>query len=305
MPRLLISLSQRLRLPSSSISLSPHHLRSLHQRLTPPLLRPFVTVAPASSLPPAHPTHPTSSTPSPSHKRLALLGAPGVGKGTYARYLGPHYSLPFISTGDLVRAEIASGSATGRRIKEATNSGQLLDDAVILDLLTARLAHPDCAGGFLLDGYPRRLSQARALAELHALDLVVNLVLREDILVRKLSARRVCGGCGKNYNIADINEGEYVMPPLMPKVKGVCDVCGGGLVQRSDDTEEVVKERLRIYEDETMPLVEFYEKQQRLVRFEVFKGVEDVPRLLQTVDQALAQAHAKTPAKGKEAKMQA
>ena len=311
MPRLRLPLLHQLQLPSSCPSLPSHHLRSLHRHLSHPAIpqpRPFATIAPASSVPPSTPTTPSPSpSPSPSSptpRRLALLGAPGVGKGTYARYIGPHYGLPFISTGDLVRAEISSGSLTGLRIREATNRGHLLDDAVILALLTQRLALPDCSAGFLLDGYPRRLSQASALESLYALDLVVNLVLRKDILVRKLSARRVCGGCGRGYNVADINEGEYVMPPLMPRVRGVCDACEGELVQRSDDTEGVVKERLRIYEEETMPLVEFYERQGRLVRFEVFKGVQDVPRLLSTIDQALGQTQQRMAA-GKGAKMQA
>ena len=213
-----------------------------------------------------------------------------MGKGTYARFIGPHYSLPFISTGDLVRAEIAKDSAVGGQVKAATNAGQLLDDALIFTLLSSRLSQADCQHGFLLDGFPRRITQAEQLAAAHFQpDLVINLVLRQDILVQKLSARRVCSRCGRNYNIADIHEGEYVMPPLLPAVDGSCDNCGGGLVQRSDDTVDVVRDRLRIYEQQTMPLVRWYEQRGRLVRFEVKRGIEDVPRLLQCIEQALAQ----------------
>ena len=154
-------------------------------------------------------------------------------------------------------------------------------------LLSARLDADDCTNGFLLDGYPRRVSQAQRLSELYRLDLVINLVLREDILVKKLSARRVCSGCGKNYNIADINDGEYVMPPLLPKLHNQCDVCGGELVQRSDDTEKVVRDRLGIYERETHPLVDYYEREGVLVKFEVKKGVADVPRLMQVIEEGL------------------
>ena len=246
-------------------------------------------IAPASTVPPSAPTTPAEVVEPATdvQRRFALLGAPGVGKGTYARFIGPHYSIPFISTGDLVRAEIASQSALGASIKAATNRGELLDDDVVLSLLRARLDAADCSNGFLLDGYPRRVSQAERLSQLYRLDLVINLGLREDILVRKLSARRVCSGCGKNYNVADINEGEYVMPPLLPKQHNKCDVCGGELVQRSDDTEKVVRDRLGIYERETHPLVSHYEREGVLVKFEVKKGVADVPRLLQTIQEGL------------------
>ena len=251
--------------------------------------RTFAKIAPASTVPPSAPT--TSSTvvqpASGPQRRFALLGAPGVGKGTYARFIGPNYSIPFISTGDLVRAEIASSSSLGQRIKSATNRGELLDDDVVFKLLSNRLDAPDCTNGFLLDGYPRRVSQAERLSRLYRLDLVINLVLREDILVRKLSARRVCSGCGKNYNVADINDGEYVMPPLLPKQHNKCDVCGGELVQRSDDTEKVVRDRLVIYERETHPLVDYYERERVLVKFEVKKGVADVPRLLAVIQEGL------------------
>jgi len=186
-----------------------------------------------------------------------------------------------------VRAEIASNSQLGSRIKAATNRGELLDDDVVFTLLSHRLDAPDCTNGFLLDGYPRRVSQAERLSQLYRLDLVINLVLREDILVRKLSARRVCSGCGKNYNIADINDGEYVMPPLLPKQHNKCDACGGELVQRSDDTEKVVRDRLGIYERETHPLVDYYEREGVLVKFEVKKGVADVPRLLDVIQEGL------------------
>jgi len=223
----------------------------------------------------------------PAHRRFVLLGAPGVGKGTYAKFIRPAYHIPSISTGDLVRAEIKSGSALGEQIKAATNSGQLLDDSVILTLLNKRLADADCQAGYMLDGFPRRVTQAQAMEQISEIDLVINLELRNDILVHKLSARRVCNGCGANYNLADINEGEYVMPPLLPKKEGHCDKCAGTLVQRSDDTEAVVRDRLKIYQDETFPLVDYYTKKGKLMRFEVKKGVEDVPRLLSDIDAAL------------------
>lgn len=228
-----------------------------------------------------------SASAAPSSRRIVLLGAPGVGKGTYAKYIGPAYKIPSISTGDLVRAEIKSGSTLGNQIREATNSGKLLDDSIVFSLLTKRLASADCQSGYLLDGFPRRVSQAKQLSEVSPIDLVINLGLRQDVLVYKLSARRVCAGCGANYNIADINEGEYVMPPLLPKQPDICDKCSGALVQRSDDTEQVVRDRLNIYDNETLPLVDYYSKQGKLIKFEVKKGIEDVPRLLTDIDAAL------------------
>jgi adenylate kinase family enzyme len=147
----------------------------------------------------------------------ALLGAPGVGKGTFASRLGPHFGIPAISTGDLIRAEIKTASTLGRQLKAITDAGRLVSDEVMSEILKKRLSLADTARGFLLDGYPRRVTQAEALNRIQPLDAVVNIGLREDILINKISSRRVCEKCGANFNLANIQDGEINMPPLLPK----------------------------------------------------------------------------------------
>lgn len=216
--------------------------------------------------------------------RLGLTGAPGVGKGTFAARIGPHFGIPFISTGDLIRAEIKSGSDLGKRIKQISESGQLVSDEIVADMVRKRLSQPDTDRGFLLDGYPRRLTQADQLAQITPLDVVLNISLREDILIQKMISRRVCDKCGRGYNVADIRQGDIVMPPLLPKVEGKCDTCSGPLVQRRDDTEEVVRRRLEIYQQETKPLLDYYAKQGVLLEFNVKRGIEDTPQLIKMLE---------------------
>lgn len=223
-----------------------------------------------------------------SEIRIALLGAPGAGKGTYSRPIGNHLDIPFISTGDLVRAEIKEKTAIGEQIKKISQEGKLAGDDIMLTLLKNRLSKPDCRKGFLLDGFPRRVTQANLLASICDLDLVLNINLLERVLIQKAISRRVCDGCGKGYNIANIMDGEIEMPPLLPKKDGICDECGGKLIQRADDTEAIVRDRLQIYKDETMPLMKYYENKKILTSFEVKKGMGDVPRLLAHLEAALA-----------------
>jgi len=219
---------------------------------------------------------------------MALMGAPGVGKGTFAVRLGPHFGVPSISTGDLIRAEIKSGSALGQRLQAITDKGALVDDETMSEILRKRLTAPDTARGFLLDGYPRRLAQAEALQRLAPLDLVVNIDLREDVLITKISSRRVCERCGANYNLANIREGEIDMPPLLPKVDGVCDKCGSRLLQRTDDRVETVRDRLRIYHEQTQPLEKYYDRQGLLLNFQVRRGIGDLPELVRVISEFLS-----------------
>ena len=144
-----------------------------------------------------------------------------------------------------------------------------------------RLTLPDVSGGFLLDGFPRTVAQAQALDGFSPVDAALNVHFPKHLIVRKTVSRRVCSQCGNGYNVADINEGDIVMSPLLPKVDGVCDACGGELVQRADDTEDVVNHRLEEYERSTLPLLEYYEKQNKLTQFDVKRGVEDTPAVLQ------------------------
>jgi len=223
----------------------------------------------------------------PAAKRLrwCFLGAPGVGKGTFAGRIAPHFNIPTISSGDLIRDEIKRGTKLGQEIKAINDRGQLVGDDIVTRMVSDRLAKPDCAPGFILDGYPRRLSQAELLRSIVGLDMVLNIDLREDVLVQKAISRRVCRNCGKGYNIANIQLGEIKMPPLLPKKDGICDKCGGGLIQRDDDTEAIVRDRLQVYHSQTKPLIDYYNAAKILVSFQVLKGLDDTPRLIDLLTQ--------------------
>ena len=182
---------------------------------------------------------------------IILLGGPGAGKGTQAVRLAEKRSLPHVSTGDLFRAHLKDGTAFGRKAKQYMEAGQLVPDEVVLDMLSARVTADDCRDGYLLDGFPRTLPQARALDErLNGEDelRVFSLVVSDATIVERIAGRRVCWSCGGIHHVKS----------SPARVKGICDACGGELHQRKDDTAEVVEERLRVYHEETEPLVRFY-----------------------------------------------
>ena len=213
-----------------------------------------------------------------------FLGAPGVGKGTYATRISKLMRIPHISAGDLVRDEIKRGTALGAEMEAITSKGQLLPDAMILDILKERVEKGEKEGerGFLLDGFPRTVPQAEALSTFAEVTQVMNLGLREEILIEKCCARRVCSECGKNFNVADINypgDPPIVMPPLNPP-KG----CAHKMEQRKDDTEEVVKARLRVYKDNAVPVENYYRAKRVLTDFEIKSGIpETMPRILTAI----------------------
>jgi len=216
--------------------------------------------------------------------RLIFLGPPGVGKGTYASRIGPKLGIPHISTGDLFREHIKNQTELGKEAKNYIDRGELVPDELTIQMLKERIEQPDCEKGFILDGFPRTIPQAEALDKITTIDKVVNISLREDIIVRKIAARRICKKCGEIYNLADIREGSLVMPPLLPKKPGICDKCGGELYQRPDDKEEVVRERLKTYKKNTAPLIEYYRKKGILVNVEVQGGPDImVPIILKAV----------------------
>ena len=186
---------------------------------------------------------------------LILLGAPGAGKGTQAELVSERYGIPAISTGQIIREEIASGSELGQRTKAYTENGQLVPDAVVIDIIKARLAKDDCANGFILDGFPRTIPQAdrldAVLAELGTkIDCAVYLKVEDSELIERLTARLNCRGCDAIYN-------KRFMPP---KVEGICDKCGSELFQRPDDSLETAKSRLAVFHKQTQPLIDYYEK---------------------------------------------
>lgn len=196
--------------------------------------------------------------------------------------MAPKFNLPTISTGDLIRTEIKAKSKLGLELSTFANSGKLVPHELVMDMVKKRLAFNDCKPGFILDGFPRTVKQAQDLEKFAPLTLVVNIELKEKYLLAKIMGRRVCPACNKNFNIAHISDvaGGVEMPPLLPKHgdSTKCD-CGCKLEQRKDDTENIVKERLKVYHDETFPLISFYEKTGVLRNFEVKKGLDDLPKL--------------------------
>ncbi len=203
--------------------------------------------------------------------RLMLLGPPGVGKGTQAKLLAEKYGVPHISTGDILRQEVRDGTRLGRQAKDYMDSGALVPDDLILAMFENRLDRPDTERGFIADGFPRTIPQAEAFDRMLArrglgLDAVVTIEAPIEELVRRSSGRRVCRSCGTPYNV-------YFQPP---KVKDVCDVCGGPLYQRDDDREETVRHRQEVYRAETAPLIARYEAQGLVRRVDGSKPVEDV-----------------------------
>ena len=216
--------------------------------------------------------------------KLIFLGPPGVGKGTYASRIGPLMGIPQISTGDLVRGEIKNQTPLGEKIKEYSDKGLLVPDEVITEMLKKRLEEDDAQKGFILDGFPRTLNQAGLLENVAEIDQVINLNLADNVLVQKISARRICRNCGDIYNIADIHEGDIHMPPVLPKKEGACDKCGGPLYHRDDDKEGVVRERLLVYKKETQPLIDYYREKGILKDFHVNAGPKQmVPKLMELI----------------------
>ena len=188
--------------------------------------------------------------------RLVFLGPPGAGKGTQARDLAGEWGVPQVATGDMLRATMAAGTPLGREAKQYYDRGELVPDDVILRMIGERLSKPDATGGVILDGFPRNLTQADALARLlkdlgQTLDAVVYFDVSEDELLRRLTGRRVCRQCSATYHLVSA-------PPARP---GVCDRCGGELYQRDDDREETVKRRLDVYTRQTAPLLDHYRDQ--------------------------------------------
>jgi len=190
--------------------------------------------------------------------RVVLLGPPGAGKGTYASYFKKKYCIPHISTGDIFRAEVAKGTELGRKIKEYLDKGLLVPDEIVIEVVRKRLSEPDCKIGFILDGFPRTLEQARALDEMTTIDAAIHLYVPMEVAVDRLSNRVVCPKCGRVYNL------KY-MPP---KNDMVCDDDGTPLVRRSDDRPEVIRKRYEVYYQTFKPIIEYYKNKGILIEFD-------------------------------------
>ncbi len=181
--------------------------------------------------------------------RLILLGSPGAGKGTQAKFITERYQIPQISTGDILRAAIKEGSELGKKVKAIVDAGQLVTDDIVIQLVAERIKQPDCKNGFLLDGFPRTVAQAEALEKLTPIDAVIDIDVPEEEIIKRLTGRRIHPASGRIYHL--------IHQP--PREEGKDDVTGEPLIQRTDDTEQTVKDRLAVYRAQTAPLCEYYQ----------------------------------------------
>ncbi len=206
---------------------------------------------------------------------IIMLGPPGAGKGTQAKMMVERLSIPQISTGDMLRAAVKEGTELGKKAKEYMDSGKLVPDEVVIGIVKERLAQSDCDRGFILDGFPRTIPQAEALDKVlgelgKKIEYVINVAVPNEELLSRLTGRRTCKKCGAMYHV--------VFNP--PKKEGVCDKCGGELYQRDDDKEDTIRQRLKVYEDQTAPLIKYYRK--KGVLYDV-DGTGSIPEILQDI----------------------
>ncbi|HIQ02837.1 MAG TPA: adenylate kinase [Desulfurococcales archaeon] len=208
---------------------------------------------------------------------LVLLGPPGVGKGTYAKELSRRLGIPHISTGDIFREEVKKGTPLGLKVKEYLDRGVLVPDSIVNEVVKQRLSMDDCRRGFILDGYPRTLNQAKALDSMVRIDAALYFTAPKEVIIERVSGRRICPKCGAIYHVKNI-------PPKKP---GICDICGSKLIQREDDKPEVVERRLRVYEETMRPVIEYYRSKGLLIEVDasepvveriVLKAIEELKR---------------------------
>ena len=209
--------------------------------------------------------------------KLILLGAPGAGKGTQAEIIASKLSIPTISTGNILREAIRNGTKTGLEAKRYMDEGKLVPDNVIIGIVADRVAQPDCAGGYILDGMPRTIPQAQALEDrgIH-FDHVISIEIADEVIEKRMTGRRVCSCCGASYHV--------VANP--PKAEGVCDSCGGALTIRKDDAPETVRNRLSVFHKETEPLKEFYQK---LGKLQLVDGNQPIEKATSAIMEVLGE----------------
>lgn len=207
--------------------------------------------------------------------KIIMLGAPGAGKGTQAKKIAEKYSIPHISTGDIFRANIKEGTELGKKAKEYMDKGALVPDELVCDLVVDRISQEDAKNGYVLDGFPRTIPQAEALdAALtkigEKVDYAIDVDVPDDNIINRMSGRRACVACGGTYHI-EFNP---------TKVEGVCDACGGQLILRDDDQPETVKNRLKVYHEQTQPLIEYYTKKDILKSVD---GIQDMSKVFDSI----------------------
>ena len=210
---------------------------------------------------------------------IILLGPPGAGKGTQAKKIAEHYSLPHISTGDILRENISNNTSLGLKAKSYMAKGELVPDELLITIIRDRLSKPDCSKGFLLDGYPRTVPQADALQMIltesnKKLDVVLNIDVNDEELIKRLSGRRVCASCGMSYHM--------IFNP--PEEDEICDKCKGKLYQREDDKPEAIRNRLIVYKKQTQPLIEYYTRKSLL---RTVDGGKDIPEIFEDIKKIL------------------
>jgi adenylate kinase len=209
---------------------------------------------------------------------VILLGAPGVGKGTQAKKIVNHFHIPQISTGDILRKEVRENTELGRKVSKIMESGELVPDDLILEIIEKRITLPDCKDGFILDGFPRTIPQAKGLHSLlNELNLpapiVIEIFAPDEEIIRRLTSRRVCSNCGKDYNL-NLNP---------PPPDGKCVICGGKIVQREDDNEKTVRQRLKVYRKETQPLIDYYNNKHQFHRLDGQESIDDLFRNIKEI----------------------
>lgn len=208
---------------------------------------------------------------------IVILGPPGVGKGTYAGFLSEKYNIPKISVGDLFRRAIKDETELGKKIKNYVSSGDLVPDEIVIELVKNRLQEDDCRRGFLLDGYPRTVAQAEAMGKFKKIDVALNFVAPDEVIMSRIGGRRTCSKCGAIYHIKNVP----------PKVEGICDNCGGRLVQRSDEKPQVIKNRLVVYREKTKPVIDYLRKKGHVVDIDAHYNIEEIDKIISQCEKHL------------------
>ena len=211
--------------------------------------------------------------------KIVLLGPPGVGKGTYASILSKKFKLPIISSGNLFHKAIREKTKLGKKVQNYVSSGDLVPDEIVIEIIKKRLEKEDSLNGFLLDGFPRTINQAKALENLKKIERVLNFFAIEDEIISRLSGRRTCKKCETLFHIKN----------KPPKIKNVCDSCGGKLYQRSDENPEVIKKRLQVYHKKTKPLINYYKEKGLLRNIDANYGFQDIDKVIAQCEKVISE----------------
>ena len=201
---------------------------------------------------------------------IVILGPPGAGKGTYARLLSEKYNIPTISVGDLFRKAITDETKLGKSVKHYLSSGELVPDKIVIDVVKNRLEEEDYKKGFLLDGYPRTVPQAEAMMNFNKIDVAFNFVVPDDVIASRIGGRRTCSKCGAIFHLINVP----------PKVEGICDICGGELIQRADEKPQIIKNRLEIFREKTKPVADYLRTKGLVVDIDANYPIEEIDKII-------------------------